>query len=146
MAKLRVDHVGVVVEDLEAAVAFFAKLGFQRDGRGTVEGEDVGRIVGLDAVRVEFAMVRAPDGSGRLEIVKFHAPAGDERPAAWAANRLGYRHLCIEVEGLDAIVDGLRGDGYDLVGEAVDFGGVFRLCYVRGPEGLIVELAERIGS
>jgi catechol 2,3-dioxygenase-like lactoylglutathione lyase family enzyme len=144
MAKLRVDHVGVVVADLETAVAFFAALGFERDGGGEVEGEDVGRIVGLDGVHTEFAMVRAPDGSGTLELIRFHAPAGDERPQALPANRLGYRHLCIEVEELDAIVERLREDGYDLVGDAVDFGNVFRLCYVRGPEGLIVELAQRL--
>jgi catechol 2,3-dioxygenase-like lactoylglutathione lyase family enzyme len=146
MAKLRVDHVGVVVEDLEAAVAFFATLGFERDGGGEVEGEDVGRIVGLDGVHTEFVMVRAPDGSGTLELIRFHAPPADQPPQALPANRLGYRHLCIEVEELDALVERLREDGYDLVGEAVDFGNVFRLCYVRGPEGLIVELAQRIGG
>jgi catechol 2,3-dioxygenase-like lactoylglutathione lyase family enzyme len=141
---LRFDHVGVVVEDLEAATAFFVGLGFEREGGARVEGEPVDAINGLDGVRAEFAMVRTPDGSGKLELVRYHAPADEEGPQALPPNRLGFRHVCIEVSDLAGIVDRLRREGFDLVGEVRDYGSVFRLCYVRGPEGLIVELAERL--
>jgi catechol 2,3-dioxygenase-like lactoylglutathione lyase family enzyme len=143
---LRVDHVGVVVEDLDAAVAFFLALGFERTGGTSVDGAIVDRINGLDGVRAELVMVRAPDGSGTLELVKYHAPADPDGPRPFPANRLGFRHLCIEVEDLTTIVDGLRDDGFDLVGEIQEYGNVYRLCYVRGPEGLIIELAERIAA
>jgi catechol 2,3-dioxygenase-like lactoylglutathione lyase family enzyme len=140
---LRFDHVGVVVDDLDAAAAFFVGLGFERDGGTVVEGEVVDRINGLDGVRAEVLMVRTPDGTGKLELVKYHAPADGGRPAPLPANRPGYRHVCIEVEDLDGIVARLREDGFGLVGEVQAYGNVFRLVYVRGPEGLIVELAER---
>ena len=142
----RLDHVGVVVEDLEAAAAFFLHLGFEREGDGLVEGEWVDEVVGLDGVRAEIVMVRTPDGSGQLELVKFHAPADDEGAHASPANRLGFRHVAIAVDDLDTIVDGLRDEGYDTVGEVRDYEDIYRLCYVRGPEGLIVELAEQIAS
>jgi catechol 2,3-dioxygenase-like lactoylglutathione lyase family enzyme len=143
---LRFDHVGVVVEDLDAAAEFFVSLGFERDGGMVVDGEIVDRINGLDGVRAELVMVRTPDGTGTLEIVKYHAPDDGERPRPLPANRLGFRHICIEVEGLNAIVDRLREDGFDTVGEVADYGTSYRLCYVRGPEGLIVELAEKLTS
>ena len=88
--------------------------------------------------------MRTPDGTGKLELVKYHAPADDEGPQPWPANRPGFRHICIEVDDLNTIVDGLRHEGFDTVGEVCDYGNVYRLCYLRGPEGLIVELAERI--
>ena len=91
-------------------------------------------------------MVWTPDGTGKLELVKYHAPADDEGPRPWPANRPGFRHICIEVEDLNAIVDRLRDDGFDTVGEVQDYADVYRLVYVRGPEGLIVELAENIAS
>ena len=141
---LRFDHVGVVVDDLDAATAFFLALGFEREGGAMVKGEIVDRINGLDGVRADFVMVRTPDRTGKLELVKYHAPADPDGPHPWPANRFGFRHICIEVEGLDAIVDGLRESGFDTVGEVCDYGNVYRLCYVRGLEGLIVELAERI--
>ena len=143
---LRFDHVGVVVDDLDAAVAFFLDLGFAREGGTLVEGEVVDKINGLDGVRAELVMVRTPDGSGRLEVVKYHAPADDNGVHPLPANRLGFRHICIEVNDLTAIVDGLRDKGLDTVGEVSDFGDSWRLCYVRGPEGLIVELAEKIAA
>ena len=143
---LRFDHVGVVVDDLDAAAAFFASLGFEREGGTVVEGEVVDKINGLDGVRAELLMVRAPDGGGRLELVKYHAPADGESLQPLPANRLGFRHICIENEDLDGIVDRLRDDGFGLVGEAQDYGTSYRLCYVRGPEGLIVELAEKLGA
>jgi catechol 2,3-dioxygenase-like lactoylglutathione lyase family enzyme len=141
---LRFDHLGVIVEDLDAAAAFFLSLGFEHGGRGTVDGEDVDRINGLDGVRAEFLFVRTPDRTGSLELIKYHAPASSEGPRPEPANRPGYRHFCIEVEDLNGIVDGLREQGFDLVGETRDYGNRYRLCYVRGPEGLIVELAESI--
>lgn len=146
MGKLRFDHVGVVVDDLDAAAAFFIDLGFEREGGTLVEGETVDKINGLDGVRAEVVMVRTPDRTGKLELVKYLAPADNEGPYPWPANRLGFRHICIEVNDLNAIVDRLRNQGFDTVGEVQDYGNIYRLCYVRGPEGLIVELAEQIAS
>ena len=148
MGMLRFDHVGVVVDDLDAATAFFVELGFEREGGTTVEGEAVDKINGLAGVRAELMMVRTPDGTGKLELVKYHAPAYDEEgPQPWPpANRPGFRHICIEVEDLNAIVERLRDDGFAMVGEVQDYADVYRLVYVRGPEGLIVELAENIAS
>src|ERR671921_71800 len=128
MDMLRFDHVGVVVDDLDAAAAFFIDLGFECEGGTLVEGETVDKINGLDGVRAEVVMVRTPDRTGKLELVKYLAPADEEGPYPWPANRLGFRHICIEV------------------GEVQDYGNIYRLCYVRGPEGLIVELAEQIAS
>ena len=142
----RFDHVGVVVDDLDTVASFFVALGFEREGAMRVEGEVVDKINGLDGVRAELVMVRTPDGSGKLELVKYHAPTDDNGAHPWPANRLGFRHICIEINDLNTIVDGLRSQGLDTVGEVRDYGNVYRLCYVRGPEGLIVELAERIAS
>jgi len=146
MGMLRFDHVGVVVDDLEAVTAFFLALGFEREGGTLVEGEAVDKINGLDGVRAEIVMVRTPDGSGTLELVKYHAPADNTGPQPLPANRLGFRHIAIEVNDLDAIVNGLRDKGFDTVGEVCDFGDSYRLCYVRGPEGLIIEFAEKLAS
>jgi hypothetical protein len=143
MGMLRFDHVGVV-DDLDGAAAFFLALGFEREDGALVEGEVVDKINGLDGVRAELVMVRTPDGSGKLELVKYHAPADKEGAHPLPANRLGFRHIAIEVNDLDTIVDGLRERGIDTVGEVCDFGDTWRLCYVCGPEGLIVELAEQI--
>lgn len=144
MGMLRLDHVGVVVDDLDAVAAFFLDLGFEREGGALVEGEAVDKINGLDGVRAEVVMVRAPDGSGKLELVKYHAPADNEGPHPVPANRLGFRHIAIEVDDLNTIVDGLRDKGFDTVGEVSNFEDTYRLCYIRGPEGLIVELTEQI--
>lgn len=141
---LRFDHVGVVVDDLDAVAAFFVSLGFERQGGTLVEGETVDKINGLDGVRADVVMVRTPDGSGKLELVKYHAPADSNGVHPFPANRLGFRHICIEVEDLNGIVDGFRAKGFDTVGEVQDYGNVYRLVYVRGPEGLIVELAEKL--
>jgi catechol 2,3-dioxygenase-like lactoylglutathione lyase family enzyme len=146
MGMLHVDHVGVIVDDLDAVAAFFLALGFEREGGGLVQGEWVDKVVGLDGVRAEVVMVRTPDGSGKLELVKYHAPADNEGAHPLPANRLGFRHIAIQVNELDAIVDVLRGKGFDTVGEVRDFEDTYRLCYVRGPEGLIIELAERIAA
>jgi catechol 2,3-dioxygenase-like lactoylglutathione lyase family enzyme len=142
---LRFEHVGVVVDDLDAATAFFLALGFEHGGSMTVDGEAVDRINGLDGVRADLVMMGAPDGGGGLEIVSYRAPADAEGAHPAPPNRPGFRHIAIEIQELNALVDRLREMGYGLVGEACDYGG-YRLCYVDGPEGLIVELAQRIAA
>ena len=139
------DHVGIVVDDLAAAIEFFVELGLELHGEGSVEGGWVDRIVGLDGVRAELAIVQTPDGNGRLELVKFHSPStqGGNRDAP--ANTPGIRHLTFAVEDIDAVVAGLRARGAELVGELERYEDSYRLCYVRGPEGIIIELAEQIG-
>ena len=141
----RMDHVGIVVDDLAAATAFFVELGLKLQGEGSVEGGWVDRVVGLEGVRAELAMVETPDGHGRLELVKFHAPAGRGGDRHAPANTPGIRHLTFAVDDIDAVVARLRGHGAELVGEVERYEDIYRLCYVRGPEGIIVELAERIG-
>jgi catechol 2,3-dioxygenase-like lactoylglutathione lyase family enzyme len=140
----RMDHVGIVVDDLAATTAFFVGLGLELEGEGSVEGRWVDRVIGLDDVRVDVAMVRTPDGHGRLELIKFHTPPhqGGNRHAP--ANAPGLRHLAFAVDDIDAVVAGLRARGAALVGELERYEDSYRLCYVRGPEGIIVELAERI--
>ena len=139
-----VDHVGMVVNDLEAAKAFFVDLGFTLAGQTAVEGEWVGRVIGLKDVRSDIVMLKAPDGQVNLELSKFHQPAavGDTQPAA--SNTLGLRHIAFQVEGLDGIVDTLKSKGTQLVGEIQTYQASWKLCYVRGPEGIIIELAERL--
>jgi catechol 2,3-dioxygenase-like lactoylglutathione lyase family enzyme len=140
----RMDHVGIVVDDLAAATAFFVELGLKLQGERPVEGGWVDRVVGLEGVRAEIAMVETPDGHGRLELTKFHAPGrGGDRQAP--ANTPGIRHVAFAVDDIDAVVAGLRAHGAELVGEVERYEDSYRLCYVRGPEGIIVELAEPIG-
>jgi catechol 2,3-dioxygenase-like lactoylglutathione lyase family enzyme len=139
------DHVGIVVDDLAAATAFFVELGLKPQGEGRVEGDWVDGVVGLEGVRVEFAMMETPDGNGRLELVKFHAPSGQGGDRHAPANTPGIRHVAFAVEDIDAVVAGLRAHGAELIGELERYEDSYRLCYVRGPEGIIVELAERIG-
>src|SRR4030088_3178148 len=141
----RMDHVGIVVDDLAAATAFFVELGLKLQGEGQVEGGWADRIVGLEGVRAEIAMVEAPDGHGRLELTKFHAPPGRGGNRHAPANTPGIRHLTFAVDDIDAVVARLRARGAALVGEVERYENVYRLCYIRGPEGIIVELAERIG-
>lgn len=141
----RMDHVGIVVEDLEAAIEFFVELGLERQGGGTVEGEGVDRIVGLDGVRTQFAMLRTPDGQGRLELVKFDSPPSPAGDPEAPANSPGIRHVAFVVDDIEAVVAGLRARGTELVRELVRYGNSYWLCYVRGPEGIIVELAQPIG-
>ncbi len=145
MAIQRMEHVGIVVDDLAAAIDFFGELGLELQGEGSVAGSWVDRIVGLDGVQVAYAMLQTPDGVGRLELVKFHSPPiqGGDRHAP--ANTAGIRHLAFAVDDIDAVVAGLRARGAELVGEVVRYKDIYRLCYVRGPEGIILELAEKIG-
>jgi catechol 2,3-dioxygenase-like lactoylglutathione lyase family enzyme len=141
----RMDHVGIVVDDLAAATAFFLELGLKLQGEGQVEGGWVDRVVGLEGVRAEIVMVETPDGHGRVELTKFHAPTGRGGDRLARANTPGIRHLAFAVDDIDAAVAGLRARGAELVGEVECYEERYRLCYVRGPEGIIVELAERIG-
>jgi catechol 2,3-dioxygenase-like lactoylglutathione lyase family enzyme len=145
MAIQRMEHVGIVVDDLAAATEFFVELGLVLQGEGPVQGRWVDRVVGLEGVRADIAMMQTPDGNGRLELTKFHSPSnqGDNRQAP--ANTRGIRHVAFAVEDIDAVVAGLRSRGAKLVGELERYEDSYRLCYVRGPEGIIIELAEKIG-
>ena len=145
MAIQRMDHVGIVVEDLAAATAFFIELGLELHGEAAVEGAWVDRVVGLEGVRSEIAMMETPDGHGRVELTKFHAPLGRGGERHAPANTPGIRHITFAVEDIDALLARLRARGAELVGEVERYEDRYRLCYVRGPEGIIVELAERIG-
>ena len=144
MTVLRMDNVGIVVDDLDAAIAFFVELGLELEGKTTVEGPGVDRVVGLDGVRSDIAMLRTPDGNSRIELSKFHSPGAVSAEPSATVNRLGMGRIMFAVDDIDAVVAGLRGRGVELVGEVVRYGDIYRLCYVRGPEGIIVELAERI--
>jgi catechol 2,3-dioxygenase-like lactoylglutathione lyase family enzyme len=141
----RMDHVGIVVDDLAAASEFFVELGLELQGEGQVEGRWVDRVVGLDGVRAELAILQTPDGHGRLELTKFHTPSIQGGNGHAPANTAGIRHLAFAVEDIEAVVAGLRARGAELVGELERYEDRYRLCYVRGPEGIIVELAEKIG-
>jgi catechol 2,3-dioxygenase-like lactoylglutathione lyase family enzyme len=142
----RMDHVGVAVDDLEAAIAFFVELGMELESEAPIEGGWVDRVVGLDGVRVDIAMMRTPDGHGRLELTKFHtATAVSAEPENAPGNTLGLRSIMFAVDDIDATVAGLRAHGAELVGEVAQYQDSYRLCYVRGPEGIIVALAEQLG-
>jgi catechol 2,3-dioxygenase-like lactoylglutathione lyase family enzyme len=145
MALQRMDNVGIVVESLDAAVAFFAELGLELEGRAMIEGEWSGRVTGLRDQRVEVAMLRTPDGHGRIELSRFLAPpvASDHRHAP--VNSLGYLRVMFAVDDLDETLARLRTHGAQVVDEVVQYEDVYRLCYVRGPEGILIGLAERIG-
>ena len=144
-AKLRrMDHVGVFVADLDAAVAFFADLGLERQGGGQVEGSWVDRIIGLDGALVDLVMMQTPDGHGQLELVKFRSPASPEADRQAPPSVPGLRHLAFVVEDIDATISRLQRHGAELVGEVVRYENVVRLCYIRSPEGIIIELAEPI--
>src|SRR3954471_1584387 len=138
----RMDHVGIVVDDLVAATAFFVELGLELQGEGSVEGGWVDRVVGLEGVRAELAMMEPPDGHGRLELTKFHAPPGRGGDRHAPANTPGIRHVTFAVDDLDAVVARLEGLGAELVGEVERYEHIYRTCYLRGPEGIIIELAE----
>ena len=141
----RMEHVGIVVDDLAAATVFFVELGLELQGEGPVEGGWVDRVVGLEGVRAQIAMLQTPDGHGRVELSQFQAPSGAGGDRHAQANVPGIRHLSFVVDDIDATVTGLRARGAELVGEVERYRDIYRLCYVRGPEGIFVELAERIG-
>jgi catechol 2,3-dioxygenase-like lactoylglutathione lyase family enzyme len=145
MTVLRMDNVLIVVDDLEAATAFFAELGLALEGKTPVEGDWVDRVVGLDGVRADIVMMRTPDGHGRVELTKFHTPpAVSSEPNNAPANTLGIRRIMFAVDDLDATLAGLRARGAELVGEVARYEDSYRLCYLRGPEGIVVGLAEQL--
>lgn len=137
MAIQRMEHIGIVVDDLAAATAFFVALGLEVQGEMPVEGRWVDRIVGLHGVRAEIAMLETPDGHGRLELTKFHAPLNEGGDRQASANTPGIRHIAFAVDDIDAAVASLRARGAELVGDVVRYEDSYRLCYVRGPAGVI---------
>jgi catechol 2,3-dioxygenase-like lactoylglutathione lyase family enzyme len=141
---LRMENVGIVVDDLEATIAFFVDLGLEVEGKGPVEGLWADRVVGLDGIREDVAMLRTPDGHGRIELMKFHTPTAVSAEPNAPANTLGIRRIMFAVEDIDAVVAGLRARGSELMGEVVQYEDICRLCYVCGPEGIIVALAEQL--
>jgi catechol 2,3-dioxygenase-like lactoylglutathione lyase family enzyme len=139
----RMDHVTVVVNDLEAAIAFFVELGLELEGEAPVEGRWVDRIVGLDDVRITIAMMRTPDGHSWLELTKFHTPAAiSTQPENAPANALGIRSIMFAVDDIQDVLTRLHTHGAELVGELAQYNDSYRLCYLRGPAGIIVALAE----
>jgi len=141
----RMDNVLIVVDDLEAAKAFFAELGMELEGEALVEGPWAGRVIGLDDVRADIATMRTPDGHGRVELTKFHTPSAVRaEPENAPANTLGIRRIMFAVDGIDDVVARLRRHGAELVGEIVQYQDKYRLCFVRGPEGILLGLAEQL--
>jgi catechol 2,3-dioxygenase-like lactoylglutathione lyase family enzyme len=139
------DNVAIVVDDLDAAVAFFTELGMELESKGQVEGLWADRTVGLDGVRSDIAMMRTPDGHGKLELTKYHAPAAfDVKPKNPPPNTLGLHRVMFTVDDIDDTVARLRAHGAELLGEVAKYESAFRLCYLRGPEGIIVALAEQL--
>jgi catechol 2,3-dioxygenase-like lactoylglutathione lyase family enzyme len=142
----RMDNVLIGVEDMEAAKAFFVELGMQLEGETPVEGRWVDQVVGLENVRAEIAMMRTPDGHGRVELTKFHAPAAVRaEPKDAPANALGIRRIMFAVDDIDDVVARLHSHGAELVGEIAQYEDIYRLCFLRGPEGIIIGLAEKLG-
>jgi catechol 2,3-dioxygenase-like lactoylglutathione lyase family enzyme len=146
MALQRMDNILIVVDDLEAVKAFFVELGMELAGETTVEGPSVDRLIGLQNVRATLVLMRTPDGRGQIELDKFHTPSAIRTgPENVPVNALGIRRIMFAVDGIDDVVARLRAHGAELVGEMVQYGDTYRLCYVRGPEGIIVGLAEQLG-
>ena len=146
MAIQRMDNVLIVVEDLEAVIEFFVELGMELKGKGPLEGRWVERVIGLDDVRQDIAMLQTPDGHSRLELARFHTPAAISlKPENAPANTLGIRRIMFAVDDIEDVVARLQAHGAELVGELERYEDVYRLCYVRGPEGIIVALAEQLG-
>jgi catechol 2,3-dioxygenase-like lactoylglutathione lyase family enzyme len=139
------EHVGIVVDDLPAATEFFVELGFVLQGECTVEGRWVDRVVGLEGVRADIAMMQTADGHGRLELTKYHSPSTQCENRLAPANTPGIRHIAFAVADIDGVVARLRARGAELVGELERYENSYRLCYIRGPEGIIIELAQHIG-
>ena len=140
------DNVGIVVEDLKAAIAFFVELGLELEGETTVEGQWVDRIVGLNGVRSDIVMMRTPDGHSRLELSKFQKPRAISTEPNIPVNTLGIRRIMFAVTDIDDVVTRLKKHGAELVGEVAQCEDMYRLCYLRGPEGIMVALAEQPGN
>src|SRR5215212_8248823 len=147
MTLQRMDNVLIVVDDLAAAKAFLVELGMQLEGETTVEGPSVDRLIGLQNVRATLALMRTPDGHGRIELDKFHTPEAIRiGPENVPVNALGIRRIMLAVDGIDNLVARLLAHGAELVGEVVQYEDTYRLAYIRGPEGIIVGLAEQLGN
>jgi len=145
MALQRMDNVLIVVEDLEAAIGFFAELGMELEGETQVEGPWADQVVGLEGVRADIAMMRTPDGHSRVELSRFHTPpAVRAEPEDAPSNALGIRRLMFAVDDIDDVVNRLRSHGAELVGEIAQYGDSYRLCYLRGPEGIMIGVAEQL--
>ena len=141
----RMDNVLIVVADIDAAIAFFVELGMELEGRGPIEGRWVERVIGIEDVRQDIAMLRTPDGHGRIELAMFHAPkAISAGPRNAPANTLGIRRIMFAVDDIEDVVARLRTHGAELVGEVAQYENSYRLCYLRGPEGIMVGLAEQL--
>jgi len=141
----RMDNIGIVVDDLPAAIAFFVELGLKLEGEAPVEGRWVDRLIGLDGVRVDMAMMRTPDGHGRVELTKFQSPrAISAEPKNAPVNTLGIRRIMFAVEDIEEVLARLRAHGTELLGEVEQYEDRYRLCYVRGPEGILIALAEEL--
>lgn len=146
MAIQRMDNVGIVVDDLDAAVEFFTELGMELEGRAEIEGVWADQTVGLDGVQSEIAMMRTPDGHGKLELATYRRPVpADSEPRDLPPNTLGLHRVMFAVDDIDDTIARLRTHGAELLGEVAQYEGIFRLCYLRGPAGIIVALAEQIG-
>jgi len=142
----RMDHVGIVVDDLAAAVAFFQALGLELHGQGAVGGDWAACVLGLGELQSEIAMLRTPDGHSQIELSRFQAPSSVDGDARAPSNARGIRHITFAVADLDGTLDRVRAHGAELVGTVEEYENIYRLCYIRGPEGIIIELAERLGG
>ena len=146
MAIQRMDNVLIVVDDLDAVIAFFVELGMELENKGPLDWRGAERVIGLNDVRQDVAMLRVPDGPGRVELAKFHRPkAITPEPKDAPANTLGIRRVMFAVDDIEDVITRLRAHGAELVGELEQYQNIYRLCYVRGPEGIIVGLAEQLG-
>ena len=147
MTILRLDNVAIVVDDLEAAIAFFAELGMELEGEAQIEGPWADRTVGLAGVRSDIAMMRTPDGHSKLELTKYHSPAAvGARPQNPPPNTLGLHRVMFAVDDIHDTIARLRPHGAELLGEVAQYENIYRVCYVRGPAGIIIELAEEMGG
>lgn len=141
----RMDNIGIIVDDLEAVIDFFRELGLELEGQQAVEGRWVDQVIGLEGVRVDMAMMRVPGGQGRIELSKFHTPAAiSAEPKNAPVNTLGIRRIMFAVDDIDDVLARLQGRGAELVGEVTQYEDKYRLCYVRGPEGILVALAQQL--
>jgi catechol 2,3-dioxygenase-like lactoylglutathione lyase family enzyme len=141
----RMDNVSIIVDDLKGAIEFFTELGLELEGQQPVEGRLVDQLIGLENVRVDIAMMRIPNGEGRIELSKFHTPAAiSPEPKNAPVNTLGIRRIMFAVEDIDAVIARLQAHGTELVGEVVQYEDKYRLCYVRGPEGILIALAQQL--
>ena len=140
------DNVGIIVDDLKAAIAFFTELGLELEGETTVEGQSVDRLLGLDGVVSDIVMMKTPDGLSRLELSKFQKPKAINTEPNTPVNTLGIRRIMFAVSDIDDVVARLQNHGAELIGEVVQYEDMYRLCYLRGPEGIMVALAEQLGN